>query len=402
MRKLQHLHFYCLPSCVLVLSVGLGFADLIDDVAQSVEQDPWGVDSATAFEDPWGFGSEDTPEEHVPTTSVGALHHEVVDEFVWDAASEPVEYTSLYPSDSVVEHVVVDQRPVYSRYSRSPPGHMQPPPPTPLPSPRTISILQEPAQDASLDSAQRPHTSTTTSTTTAWAPHVITTTHKAGTGRVQSPQMQLPAQPVLLPREEPPSPPPSPPRRQAPHVPPARRPVPPPPTSQSELNTFLHKASNICDAERAGELLALRAEVNAVHRAGLTALHMAMIGAHERHRDFEPVAKVLLQAKADIEVKDDRGRSPLFFAKRNRQAVVDLIRKEFVDDSQDVQSPLGRAVHNGHAKSIDALLAIDHHTHRVDSFGDMSSDSVRQWMKDRHREDLPHDARRLLAHHAEL
>lgn len=401
MRKLQHLQFYCLRSCVFVLSAGFGFADLIDDAAQSAEQDPWGVDSAIAFEDPWGFVSEDTPVEHVPTTSVEALHHEVVDEFVWDAASEPVEYTSLYPSDPMVEHVVVDERPIYSRYSPSPPQQMPSPPlPTPLPSPRTLSTLQEPPRDASLDSAQTPHTSTTTSTTTARAPHAITTTPKATTTTVPASQMQLPAQPVLLP-PEPPSPPP-PPRPKAPHASPATRTVPPPPTSQSELNTLLQKASNICDAERAQELLALRAEVNAVHHAGWTALHMAMIGAHERHRDFEPVAKVLLQAKADIEVKDDRGRSPLFFAKRNRQAVVDLIRKEVFDDSQDAQSPLGRAVHKGHAKSIDALLAIDHHTHRVDSFGDMSSDPVRQWMKDRHREDLPHEARRLLAHHAEL
>lgn len=149
-------------------------------------------------------------------------------------------------------------------------------------------------------------------------------------------------------------------------------------------------------------MLALRAEVNAVQHAGWTALHQAMIGAHERHKDFEPVAKVLLQAKADIEVKDDRGRTPLFFAKRNRQAVIDLIRKDFGTNSQNAQSPLSRAVHEGHAQSISALLAMDHHTHRVDSFGDESFDQVRQWLKDRHQEDLPHEARRLLERDAEL
>lgn len=150
-------------------------------------------------------------------------------------------------------------------------------------------------------------------------------------------------------------------------------------------------------------MLALRAEVNAIQHAGWTALHMAMIGAHERHRDVEPVATVLLQARADIEVRDDGGRTPLFFAKRNRPAVVELVRKELGGDVQAARSPLSRAVHEGHAKSIDALLAIDHHTHRADyKLGDSSLDLVRQWVKDRHKEDLPHEARRLLAHHAEL
>lgn len=151
------------------------------------------------------------------------------------------------------------------------------------------------------------------------------------------------------------------------------------------------------DADWAKSLLAANADPNVQQAFGWSPMHSVMIACSGGQlQDPIPFVQVLLAGRADINLKDQAGRSPLVFAaKSGRPEIVELFQgaKEFTEPGP--VSALGRAFKDGHASVAEALLNMGHHHHRGDSLG-VPVEHARQIMKDRKMDKVHHEARRLL------
>lgn len=179
-------------------------------------------------------------------------------------------------------------------------------------------------------------------------------------------------------------------------------PPPPPSVADTELDAALNRAAYVGDAALATELIARRADVNHRQAFGWTPLHVVMIAKYGGDiEDPIPYAEVLLKAGADMNIRDGAGRTPLFFAaKSNSKAVVELFKgaKELTDHTWAPASALGRAAWDGHAETMEAILAMGHHHEHGHSFGGMQINNVRDVLKGHKKDRLSHEVRRLVSH----
>ncbi|MDE1151425.1 MAG: ankyrin repeat domain-containing protein [Micavibrio sp.] len=103
-------------------------------------------------------------------------------------------------------------------------------------------------------------------------------------------------------------------------------------------------------------LLALGASPVWKDSTGVTALHYAA----ERPDSIDLLGDLLASTKANIDMPDDDGATPLFYAARrgNRDAAQLLLAKHAAVDARDrwQATPLCRAAHAGHTQVIATLL----------------------------------------------
>lgn len=153
------------------------------------------------------------------------------------------------------------------------------------------------------------------------------------------------------------------------------------------------------DADWARQLIAANADVNVQAGHGWGPMHSVTLAAKDgKIKDAVPFMKVLLEARADMNVKDQAGRTPLVFAARSGHLeLVGLFKdaKELNLDGHFPVSALGRAFRDGHASVAEALLNMGHHHHRGDSLG-VPIHQAREVMKDAKLDKMHHEARRLL------
>lgn len=152
------------------------------------------------------------------------------------------------------------------------------------------------------------------------------------------------------------------------------------------------------DEHWAKSLLAARADPNFQQVAGWSPMHTVMIAVSggELREDPAPFVQVLLSARANINLKDQAGRTPLVFAaKTGRPEIVELFQgaKELTEPGP--VSALGRAFKDGHAAVAESLLNMGHHHHQGDSLG-VPVEHAREMMKHQKMDKMHHEARRLL------
>lgn len=180
-----------------------------------------------------------------------------------------------------------------------------------------------------------------------------------------------------------------------------RGPAPPTPKEDLQINLDLIQAGYRGDADWARSLLAANADPNVQQAFGWGPMHSVMISCSGGQlQDPVPFVQVLLASRADINLKDQAGRTPLVFAaKTGRPEIVELFQgaRELTDIKHSPVSALGRAMKDGHASVAEALLNMGHHHHRGDSLG-VPVEHARKLMKDQKMDKVHHEARRLLTH----
>lgn len=223
------------------------------------------------------------------------------------------------------------------------------------------------------------------------------------------PEVPPPPPPAPPEEEEPPPPPPTPP---PPLEPPAPPPTPPPPTTtpapltaeevkaqgQLELNHNLFHAISNGLVEDVSALIKAGANVNEKQHDGWTPLMVAMIAGYEGRIEPLPIAKLLLEAKSDLNIVDSRQRTALYFAAKNDKKVLDLFKgaKELTDPSHS-QSALGRATLDGSTEMMEALVLMGHHVEHSSSFGGVREHHIQKAFEGRKIDHLPESFRRLAA-----
>jgi ankyrin repeat protein len=177
------------------------------------------------------------------------------------------------------------------------------------------------------------------------------------------------------------------------------------PEEEKPLNVALFQASRLSGVDggvQVKDLLSQRANVNAQAAHGWSALHLAMIESYghvQQGRDppFDPLpaAKALIEAKADLDMLDGAGRTALFYAvKSNSSQIVELF-KDARELSEPHRSPsaLGRALKDGHASSVEAMLAMGHD---LEKDRGVPHAEIRRLLQDHKKDRIPVRARRLI------
>lgn len=93
-----------------------------------------------------------------------------------------------------------------------------------------------------------------------------------------------------------------------------------------------------------------------------------------RKKDYKKIVDLLISQKADVDFKDDRGRTPLFYAVKNGDiAMMKLLKEKGAKNMDPHEShgvtALARAVRDDHLEAANLLMEWKADVHFKDGFG---------------------------------